>query len=144
MAGPMARTVSDLTFAARGMYTIAQEKRDEGYMMRQRVLPIPWRAIELPRKMKIGYFIEEGSVKVCPFASFLSIYGVRMSIYKRMGLTSRQAQLVEEQSKSASTNYEKQDMKLNCSNRPHVRRPCRVKLMNSNRDLQGNSNEPLI
>jgi Asp-tRNA(Asn)/Glu-tRNA(Gln) amidotransferase A subunit family amidase len=66
MAGPMARNVSDLTFAARGMYTIAQEKRDEGYMMRQRVLPIPWREAELPRKMKIGYFIEEGSVKVSP------------------------------------------------------------------------------
>jgi Asp-tRNA(Asn)/Glu-tRNA(Gln) amidotransferase A subunit family amidase len=62
----MARNVSDLTFAARGMYSIAQEKRDEGYMMRQRVLPIPWREVELPRKMKIGYFIEEGSVKVCP------------------------------------------------------------------------------
>jgi hypothetical protein len=67
MAGPMARNVSDLAFAARGMYTIAQEKRDEGYMMRQRVLPIPWREVELPRKMKIGYFIEEGSVKVCPY-----------------------------------------------------------------------------
>ena len=112
MAGPMARNVSDLTFAARGMYSIAQEKRDEGYMMRQRVLPIPWREVESPRKMKIGYFIEEGSVKVCPFASFLYLYGVRMSIYnKRMGLTSRQAQLVEEQYKSASTNYEKQGTK---------------------------------
>jgi hypothetical protein len=65
----MARTVSDLTFAARGMYTIAQEKRDEGYMMRQRVLPIPWREVELPRKMKIGYSIEEGSVKVSFFIS---------------------------------------------------------------------------
>ena len=66
MAGPMARNVSDLTFAAKGMYTIAQEQRDEGYMMRQRVLPIPWREVELPRKMKIGYLIEEGSVKVRP------------------------------------------------------------------------------
>jgi Asp-tRNA(Asn)/Glu-tRNA(Gln) amidotransferase A subunit family amidase len=65
MAGPMARNVSDLTFAAEGMYSIARQKRDEGYMMRQRVLPIPWRKVELPRKMKIGYFIEEGSVKVC-------------------------------------------------------------------------------
>jgi len=62
----MARNVADLTFAAKGMYFIAQERRDEGYMMRQRVLPIPWREVELPRKMKIGYFIEEGSVKVCP------------------------------------------------------------------------------
>ena len=67
MAGPMARNISDLTFAAKGMYSVAQEKRDEGYMMRQRVLPIPWREVELPEKMKIGYFIEEGSVKVCPY-----------------------------------------------------------------------------
>ena len=65
MAGPMARNVSDLIFAAKGMYSIAQEKRAEGYMMRQRVLPIPWKEIELPKKMKIGCFIEEGSVKVC-------------------------------------------------------------------------------
>jgi len=67
MAGPMARNISDLTFAAKGMYSVAQEKRDEGYMMRQRVLPIPWREIEIPKKMKIGYFIEEGSVKVWPY-----------------------------------------------------------------------------
>jgi hypothetical protein len=65
MAGPMAKNVSDLTFAARGMYTIAQKQRDEGYMIRQRVLPIPWKEVDLPKKMKIGYFIEEGSVKVC-------------------------------------------------------------------------------
>jgi len=67
MAGPMARTVSDLIFGAKGMYTIAQEKREEGYMMRQRVLPIPWKEEELKmkKKMKIGYFIDEGSVKVC-------------------------------------------------------------------------------
>jgi len=117
----MARNVSDLTFAAKGMYSVAQEKRDEGYMMRQRVLPIPWREVELPRKMKIGYFIEEGSVKVCPFASFLSLYGVWVGIVKRMGLMSRQVQLVEEQYKSALTNYEQQDTKLNYLNRPHVR-----------------------
>lgn len=61
----MARNVSDLTFAAKGMYSIAQTQRDKGYMMRQRVLPIPWRDnVELPKKLKIGHFIEEGSVKV--------------------------------------------------------------------------------
>lgn len=66
MAGPMAKNVSDLTFAAKGMYSIAQEKRDEGYMMRQRVLPIPWNEgnMKIGKKLKIGYFIEEGSVKV--------------------------------------------------------------------------------
>jgi len=97
MAGPMARTVSDLTFAARGMYSIAQEKRDEGYMMRQRVLPIPWREIEIPKKMKIGYFIEEGSVKVCPFVSFRP--APQLPQWQR--LTCRQVQFVEEQYKSA-------------------------------------------
>ena len=64
MAGPMARNVSDLTFAARGMYSIAQRQRDEGYMMRQRIMPVPWQEVELPKKLKIGYFIEEGCVKV--------------------------------------------------------------------------------
>lgn len=68
MSGPMARNVSDLIFAAEGMYTIAQTQRDEGYMMRQRIMPIPWQMPELPRKLKVGYFIEEGCVKVrlCP------------------------------------------------------------------------------
>lgn len=61
----MARNVSDLTFAARGMYSIAQQTRDEGYMMRQRIMPVPWKEVELPKKLKIGYFIEEGCVKVC-------------------------------------------------------------------------------
>lgn len=65
MSGPMARNVADLTFAAKGLWTIAQEKRDEGYMMRQRVMPIPWREVEHPKKLKIGYFIDEGCVKVC-------------------------------------------------------------------------------
>jgi hypothetical protein len=60
----MARNVSDLIFAAEGMYTAAQKQRDEGYMMRQRVMPIPWQMSELPRKLKVGYFIEEGCVKV--------------------------------------------------------------------------------
>ena len=116
MAGPMARNVSDLEFAAKGMYSIAQEKRDEGYMMRQRVLPIPWREVELPRKMKIGYFIEEGSVKVCPLIFLRSALRTLL----RQGLTSRQVQLVEEQYRSASTNYEQQDTKLNYLNRHHV------------------------
>lgn len=63
----MARNVSDLIFAAKGMYSIAQAQRDEGYMMRQRVLPIPWQEeVKLRKKLKIGYFIEEGSVKVFP------------------------------------------------------------------------------
>lgn len=60
----MARNVSDLKFAARGMYSIAQQMRDEGYMMRQRIIPVPWHEVELPKKLKIGYFIEEGCVKV--------------------------------------------------------------------------------
>jgi hypothetical protein len=59
-------------------------------------------------------------------------------------LMSRQVQLVEEQSKSASTDYEKQDTRSNSSNRPHVRRPSRVTLTDSNRDLQGNSKSHLI
>ena len=79
MAGPMARTVPDLIFGAKGMYTIAQEKREEGYMIRQRVLPIPWKEEELKvkKKMKVGYFIDEGSVKVCPSLSASSRCGRR-------------------------------------------------------------------
>lgn len=74
MAGPMARNVSDLIFAAKGMYKIAQTNRDTGYMMRQRVMPIPWKEdVELPKKLKIGYFVEEGSVKVSPLSHALNL-----------------------------------------------------------------------
>jgi hypothetical protein len=63
----MARTVSDLIYGAKGMYTIAQQRREEGYMIRQRILPISWNdeAMKVGKKLKIGYFIEEGAVKVC-------------------------------------------------------------------------------
>jgi len=129
------------------MYSIAQEKRDEGYMMRQRVLPIPWNddKTKLGGKMKIGYFIEEGSVKVDPSSSVVSLseFSLNRNIgkVKGKGLMGRQVQHVEEQYKSASTNYERQDMKSNYLNHPHVRRPCRVTLINSHRDLQGISRQ---
>ena len=107
----MARTVADLAFAARGMYSIAQKQRDEGYMMRQRVLPIPWKEVELPKKMKIGCFIEEGSVRVGHLMLWHAYCRYCCLSLEKMALTIRQVQLVGEPFRFASINCERQDMK---------------------------------
>jgi len=122
----MARNVSDLTFAAKGMYTIAQEQRDEGYMMRQRVLPIPWRQVELPKKMKIGYFIEEGSVKVCPMKSLTARADKQTSPACR-----RAVQICVDKLREAGHEVELFEP-------PPRMSTSKLTLMNSNRDLQGN------
>lgn len=64
MLGPMARNVSDLTFISKGIYELAQAERETGNMLRQRVMPVPWRDVELPKKLKVGYWIDDGAFKV--------------------------------------------------------------------------------
>jgi len=64
--GPMARNVADLTFEAKVLHTTCYDMRDTGTMMRERILPIPWREVKLPEKLKIGYFIEADVFKTSP------------------------------------------------------------------------------
>jgi len=80
-------------------------------MMRQRVLPIPWKEVELPKKMKIGCFTEEGSVKVSRVGLWHACCRFCCSSLKKMALTIRQVQLVGEPFRFASINCERQDMK---------------------------------
>jgi Asp-tRNA(Asn)/Glu-tRNA(Gln) amidotransferase A subunit family amidase len=60
----MARNVSDLTFVSEGIYSSAQAEREKGKMVRQRIMPVPWREVDLPKRLKVGYWIEDGSFKV--------------------------------------------------------------------------------
>jgi Asp-tRNA(Asn)/Glu-tRNA(Gln) amidotransferase A subunit family amidase len=62
MVGPMARTVADLTFATRTMIDLATE--DDADRGPERIMPIPWRRVELPKKLRVGYFTECGGVRV--------------------------------------------------------------------------------
>jgi len=44
------------------MIDMAQDQAGE--MVGEKIMPIPWRDIQLPAKLKIGYFTEMGGVKV--------------------------------------------------------------------------------
>lgn len=58
----MGRTVADLTFASKTMVDLATASgADRG---RERIMPILWREVELPRRLRVGYFVECGGVKV--------------------------------------------------------------------------------
>lgn len=58
----MARSVDDLIFASK-IITELTHARDRG-IDGETLLPIPWREIKLPSRLRVGYFIETGGVKV--------------------------------------------------------------------------------
>jgi hypothetical protein len=58
----MARNVPDLTFASKSMINLAQDPASG--LAGQNILPIPWREVELPQKLKIGYFFDTGGARV--------------------------------------------------------------------------------
>ena len=68
----MARDVADLTFASKTMINLAQDPASG--LASKNILPIPWRDVELPRKLKIGYFFEMGGLKVSRRRSTLCAY----------------------------------------------------------------------
>ncbi|ORY29336.1 amidase signature domain-containing protein [Naematelia encephala] len=67
MVGPMTRSVTDLTFASKTMIGLAQKP---DYLPRGEVLlPIPWREPEIPKKLRIGWWVEDDIVKTSPACS---------------------------------------------------------------------------
>jgi len=60
--GPIARTVADLRFASKTMINLAQDPASG--LAGENIMPIPWRDVDMPERLKIGYFIETGGVKV--------------------------------------------------------------------------------
>jgi hypothetical protein len=60
----MARTVDELTFAARVAIQSTQKGLEEKLFQGDNVVPLPWREANLPSKLKIGYWTDDSFVKV--------------------------------------------------------------------------------
>lgn len=61
----MARSSADLIFASRTIINATVSAYDQGGVEGEQIVPIPWREELLePRKLKIGYYVEDGAVKV--------------------------------------------------------------------------------
>ncbi|KAK4056794.1 hypothetical protein OIO90_002043 [Microbotryomycetes sp. JL221] len=60
--GPMGRTVSDLELATR----VFADQSSRLSRTELTVLPIPYRQIELPKKLKFGYYLTDGFVRSSP------------------------------------------------------------------------------
>ena len=58
--GPMGRGVEDLEIAARAV--IGRRGSDKFYFP----VPIPYRDVQLPKKLKFGYYLMDGLVKASP------------------------------------------------------------------------------
>jgi Asp-tRNA(Asn)/Glu-tRNA(Gln) amidotransferase A subunit family amidase len=54
VAGPMGRSVADLVLAARVLFGAPDAQRD--------VAPLPFREVELPKKLKLGYYVDGESL----------------------------------------------------------------------------------
>ena len=91
----MARNVADLTFASKVMLNAACRipPGTDGQML----LCQPWREAKLPEKLRLGYFIEFGGVKVSAVCQALT--------------DGRQVQLVPAECSRQWRPYEKKDMK---------------------------------
>lgn len=57
-AGPMARCVEDLEIISRGILGISDDYNE--------VAPTPWKDAELPKRLRFGYYTDDGFVKASP------------------------------------------------------------------------------
>lgn len=65
----MARTVDDLTFAARTMVEhFVTDLASHGVCQAENIVPLPWREPTLPKRLKIGYWVDDGAVRASPAA----------------------------------------------------------------------------
>lgn len=68
MVGPMARSSADLAFAACVTIGATVDAYERGaYKFRgEQIVPIPWReeVLQSRRRLRIGYYVEDGAVKV--------------------------------------------------------------------------------
>lgn len=62
MSGPLARTVADLTFQSKVVIDCVAEAQYN--LGGEYLLPIPWRPVELPKKLKFGYYVDDGCIPV--------------------------------------------------------------------------------
>lgn len=60
----MARTVDDLTYQSRSMINLTQQQLSEGLFATENVIPLPWREPVLPSRLRIGYWVNDDTIKV--------------------------------------------------------------------------------
>lgn len=61
MHGPLARSVTELKYQAKSMTELALQHGSLG----EELIRLPWLDIQLPKKLKFGFMLEDGCVKVC-------------------------------------------------------------------------------
>ncbi|OCF37665.1 amidase [Kwoniella heveanensis BCC8398] len=64
VVGPMGRTVADLTFASKAMLNLVHTT-DVG-LRGEMLSPLPWQEVEIPRKLKVGYWTQDHLIKTSP------------------------------------------------------------------------------
>ncbi|ODN90188.1 amidase [Cryptococcus wingfieldii CBS 7118] len=64
VVGPMGRTVDDLIFSTRSVFNTIHEPSTE--LPGEQLLPIAWREVELPKKLKVGYWVDDHAIKASP------------------------------------------------------------------------------
>ncbi|WVR06063.1 hypothetical protein IAU60_003091 [Kwoniella sp. DSM 27419] len=64
VVGPMASNVSNLTFAARSMLGLIHQP--EVPLKGEPIMPLPWREVELPKRLKVGYWTQDHLLKTSP------------------------------------------------------------------------------
>ncbi|WRT64349.1 uncharacterized protein IL334_001281 [Kwoniella shivajii] len=65
MVGPMARTVDDLIFASKTMINMTHSVADLGFNG-EIFIPLPWKEVELPKKLRVGYWTQDHLIKTSP------------------------------------------------------------------------------
>ncbi|WVW82528.1 hypothetical protein I302_104539 [Kwoniella bestiolae CBS 10118] len=66
MVGPMGRTVDDLIFASRSILNLVHSDVADLGFMGEMLIPLPWKEVELPRKLKVGYWTQDHLIKTSP------------------------------------------------------------------------------
>ncbi|WVQ77023.1 hypothetical protein IAR50_006702 [Cryptococcus sp. DSM 104548] len=64
VVGPMARTVDDLIFSTRSVLNTIHEPSTD--LPGEQLMPIPWREVDLPKKLKVGYWVDDHAIKASP------------------------------------------------------------------------------
>ncbi|WWC58801.1 uncharacterized protein I303_101345 [Kwoniella dejecticola CBS 10117] len=65
MVGPMGRTVDDLIFASKSMLSLAHSTADIA-LKGEVLLPLPWKEVDIPKKLKVGYWTQDNLIKTSP------------------------------------------------------------------------------
>ncbi|WWD09618.1 hypothetical protein V865_007746 [Kwoniella europaea PYCC6329] len=66
MVGPMGRTVDDLIFASRSILDLTHSQVANVGFRGEMLIPLPWKEVDLPRRLKVGYWTQDHLIKTSP------------------------------------------------------------------------------